>query len=278
MTTLLETPAPPPSTCPWTRARRDGPPSLWWSLVRDLRARRAPAGRERGSDRHRRAASLPGPPPAVVPRRGEPPFRHGPVRHRLGLGRARTRLRAPGLPALDRHRRRLPVLDAKFFTWSMRNIVGEKGGSTTPSSARCSSPAPRGDLGPIGLLTAIYLVEYGDRSGWRSSIRFLVDVMTGSPPSSPACSPTRCSRVLRARRAHGSRRRRRALVVDDPDRGPLRLGDAQARPADLREASYALGVPKWQPIVKIVLPTAMAGSSPASRSPSPASSARPLRC
>ncbi|MEO7942442.1 MAG: phosphate ABC transporter permease PstA, partial [Marmoricola sp.] len=30
-------------------------------------------------------------------------------------------------------------------------------------------------------------------------------------------------------------------------------------PADLREAAYALGVPKWRTIVKVVLPTAMAG-------------------
>jgi phosphate transport system permease protein len=30
-------------------------------------------------------------------------------------------------------------------------------------------------------------------------------------------------------------------------------------PDELREASYALGVPKWRTIVKVVLPTAMAG-------------------
>ena len=30
-------------------------------------------------------------------------------------------------------------------------------------------------------------------------------------------------------------------------------------PHDLREAAYALGVPKWKTIVKVVLPTALAG-------------------
>jgi len=30
-------------------------------------------------------------------------------------------------------------------------------------------------------------------------------------------------------------------------------------PRDLREASYALGVPRWRTIIKVVLPTAMSG-------------------
>ena len=30
-------------------------------------------------------------------------------------------------------------------------------------------------------------------------------------------------------------------------------------PDDLREASYALGVPKWRTIIKVVLPTAIGG-------------------
>ena len=30
-------------------------------------------------------------------------------------------------------------------------------------------------------------------------------------------------------------------------------------PNELREAAYALGVPKWRTIVKVVLPTAIAG-------------------
>ena len=34
---------------------------------------------------------------------------------------------------------------------------------------------------PIGLLTAIYLVEYGARPRWPAPITFLVDVMTGIP-------------------------------------------------------------------------------------------------
>ena len=57
------------------------------------------------------------------------------------------------------------------------------------------------------------------------------------------------------------RLRRRAGPVDPDaaDRGPLDRGDAAAGADALREASYALGVPKWKTILRIVLPTALTG-------------------
>ena len=50
-------------------------------------------------------------------------------------------------------------------------------------------------------------------------------------------------------------------------------------PDELREASYALGIPKWKTILRIVVPTALSGHrSAASCWRSPGSWARPRRC
>ena len=76
----------------------------------------------------------------------------------------------------------VPALDAKFFTWSMRNIVGEKGGVYHAIIGTLLITGAAAVISiPVGLLSAIYLVEYGAKSRLASSIRFLVDVMTGIP-------------------------------------------------------------------------------------------------
>ena len=72
----------------------------------------------------------------------------------------------------------VPALDAKFFTWSMRNVVGEKGGVYHAIIGTLLITGAAAVISiPVGLLSAIYLVEYGatSRRSW------------------PVCSPTRCS-------------------------------------------------------------------------------------
>ncbi len=49
-------------------------------------------------------------------------------------------------------------------------------------------------------------------------------------------------------------------------------------PNELREAAYALGVPKWVTVVKIVLRTAFSGIITGVLLASPASWVRPRRC
>ncbi len=155
----------------------------------------------------------------------------------------------------------LPVLDAKFFTWSMRNVIGEKGGIyhaiigtvlITGAAAAISVP--------VGLLSAIYLVEYGAGSRLAASIRFLVDVMTGIPSIVAGLFAYALFVVFFGPGVHmglGGAVALSLLMI------PIVVRSAEEMlklvPTDLREASYALGVPKWKTIVKIVLPTAMAG-------------------
>jgi phosphate transport system permease protein len=155
----------------------------------------------------------------------------------------------------------LPVLDAKFFTWSMRNIIGVKGGIYHAIIGTLLITGAAAVISvPIGLLTAIYLVEYGVRSRMASSIRFLVDVMTGIPSIVAGLFAYALFALFFGAGVHiglGGSVALSLLMI------PIVVRSAEEMlklvPADLREAAYALGVPKWKTIVKVVLPTAMAG-------------------
>ena len=155
----------------------------------------------------------------------------------------------------------LPVLDLKFFTWSMRNIVGEKGGIYHAIIGTILITGAAAVISvPIGLMTAVYLVEYGEKGRMASSIRFLVDVMTGIPSIVAGLFAYALFVVFFGPGVHmglGGAIALSLLMI------PIVVRSAEEMlklvPADLREASYALGVPKWKTIVKIVLPTALAG-------------------
>ena len=153
-----------------------------------------------------------------------------------------------------------PALDAAFFTSSMRNVVGEGGGIfhalwgtvlVTGMAALMSVP--------VGLLAAIYLVEYGTGRTARW-LTFLVDVMTGIP-SIVAGLFAYALFVLffgeGVRMGLGGSVALSVLMI------PLVVRSCEEMlklvPQELREASYALGVPKSRTIIKVVLPTAMAG-------------------
>ncbi|GMA35133.1 hypothetical protein GCM10025876_13370 [Demequina litorisediminis] len=82
---------------------------------------------------------------------------------------------------------------------------------------------------PIGLLTAIYLVEYG--SGWlQRAITFFVDVMTGIPSIVAGLfAYSLFAIVMGPGTKPGHRRRDRAERAHDPRRGALERGDAAPR-------------------------------------------------
>jgi len=154
-----------------------------------------------------------------------------------------------------------PVLDAKFFTWSMRNIVGEKGGIYHAIIGTLLITACAAVISvPIGLMTAIYLVEYGAKSRMASSIRFLVDVMTGIPSIVAGLFAYALFVVFFGPGVHmglGGGVALSLLMIPIVVRSSEEM--LKLVPTDLREAAYALGVPKWKTIVKVVLPTALSG-------------------
>jgi phosphate transport system permease protein len=111
---------------------------------------------------------------------------------------------------------------------------------------------------PLGLLVAIYLNEYG-RKGLATVVRLLVDVMTGIP-SIVAGLFVLAFWVLGLHKGYSGFAGAMALailmlpVVTRSSEEMLRLVSDT-----LREAAYALGIPKWRVIVSIILPTARTG-------------------
>jgi phosphate transport system permease protein len=154
----------------------------------------------------------------------------------------------------------LARFDGQFFSNSMYRVVGEGGGAyhailgtvvitllTTAISV------------PIGLMTAIYLVEYGT-GRLKRSITFFVDVMTGIPSIVAGLFAFALFTLVFGNDVRMGIMGAVALsvlmipVVVRSCEEVLKLV-----PNELREASYALGVPKWRTVVKVVLPTAIAG-------------------
>ncbi|WP_225755127.1 phosphate ABC transporter permease PstA [Actinotalea sp. Marseille-Q4924] len=112
---------------------------------------------------------------------------------------------------------------------------------------------------PIGLMTAIYLVEYG-RGRLARAVTFFVDVMTGIPSIVAGLFAYALFAVFFGPGVRFGVVGAVALsvlmtpVVVRSSEEMLRLV-----PNELREAAYALGVPKWLTIVKVVLRTSAAG-------------------
>ncbi|MFN8044733.1 MAG: phosphate ABC transporter permease PstA [Dermatophilaceae bacterium] len=111
---------------------------------------------------------------------------------------------------------------------------------------------------PIGVFTAIYLVEYG-RGRLAKVVSFMVDILTGVPSIVAALFiyalwvttfgfqrvPFAVTLALTL------------LMIPTIVRSTEEM--LKLVPNELREASYALGVPKWKTITSIVLPTAFSG-------------------
>jgi phosphate transport system permease protein len=155
----------------------------------------------------------------------------------------------------------LPVLSAEFFTNSMRNVVGEGGGiyHALVGTLLITGAAAAMSV-PIGLLTAIYLVEYGEGRPLARTVTFLVDVMTGIPSIVAGLFAYALFALFAGpgvRMGFGGAVALSLLMIPIVVRSSEEM--LKLVPNELREASYALGVPKWRTVLKVVLPTALAG-------------------
>ena len=112
---------------------------------------------------------------------------------------------------------------------------------------------------PIGMLVAIYLVEYGRNGRLAKATTFMVDILSGVPSIVAALFIYALWITTLGLPRSGFAVSLALVLLMIPV--VVRSSEEMLRivPDDLREASYALGVPKWKTIMKIVLPTALSG-------------------
>lgn len=113
---------------------------------------------------------------------------------------------------------------------------------------------------PVGLMAAIYLVEYGTNGWFSRSLRFLVDVMTGIPSIVAGLFAYALFSMIfgpGTKFGFAGAIALSVLMIPIVVRNSEEMLRVVSR--DLRESALALGVPKWRVITKIVLPTAVAG-------------------
>lgn len=157
-----------------------------------------------------------------------------------------------------------PVVTLEFLSTDMtgRALLGEGGGIVHAIMGTVLVTIVAAVIAiPIGLFTAIWLVEYGPGTRLASVITFLVDVMTGIPSIVAGLFALALFKVLLGeelpRIGIGGGLALALLMVPTVVRSVEEM--LKLVPDELREASYALGVPKWRTVIKVVLPTAVAG-------------------
>lgn len=159
--------------------------------------------------------------------------------------------------------RGMTVLDGDFLSHSMNGVTSfEAGGGvyhallgTIEQVALATAIAA-----PIGLLTAVYLVEYGKGSLARA-VTFFVDVMTGIPSIVAGLFILTTWNLMLGFGPSGFAGAMALSILMMPV--VVRSTEEMLKlvPNELREAALALGVPKWRVILKVVLPTAIGGIS-----------------
>ncbi|MFE6751691.1 phosphate ABC transporter permease PstA [Kitasatospora purpeofusca] len=153
------------------------------------------------------------------------------------------------------------VVDGNFLSHSMRGVrASGPGGGIYHALIGTLQQVLLASLmaAPIGLLTAVYLVEYG-RGKLAKAVTFFVDVMTGVPSIVAGLFILSVWNLALGFNYSGFSGSLALAILMLPV--VVRSTEEMLKlvPNELREASYALGVPKWKTILRIVIPTAIGG-------------------
>ncbi|THJ65158.1 phosphate ABC transporter permease PstA [Arthrobacter echini] len=169
--------------------------------------------------------------------------------------------------------RGLPGLSYDFLFTSMNGVTGAVDNASVENGTPVLGGAYHAIVGtlqitfwatlvsvPIGLLAAVYLVEYGKGGALDRAITFFVDVMTGIPSIVAGLFAAALFALVFG---PGTRTGFVASVALSVLMIPVVVRSTEEMlrivPNELREASYALGVRKWRTILKVVVPTAISG-------------------
>ncbi|MCJ1680716.1 phosphate ABC transporter permease PstA [Streptomyces sp. APSN-46.1] len=153
------------------------------------------------------------------------------------------------------------VLDPYFLTHSMSGLLDvEAGGGIYHALLGTLEQVGIATLiaAPIGMFTAVYLVEYG-RGKLAKAVTFFVDVMTGIPSIVAGLFVLATWTLMLGFGPSGFAGAMALAILMMPV--VVRSTEEMLKlvPNELREASLALGVPKWRTILKVVIPTAIGG-------------------
>jgi phosphate transport system permease protein len=111
---------------------------------------------------------------------------------------------------------------------------------------------------PVAVLLGVYLVEYG-RGPLARAATFMVDILTGIPSIVAALFVYALFITTFGGHTAGWLVSLSLVILMIPV--VVRTTEEMLRlvPNELREASYALGIPKWKTIIRVVIPTAFTG-------------------
>jgi phosphate transport system permease protein len=153
------------------------------------------------------------------------------------------------------------ILDAGWWTSDQAGVSADKQGGgalaaiigTAEQVVLCTVISV-----PIAVLVGIYLVEYG-RGPLARVTTFMVDILTGIPSIVAALFIYALFVTTLGGFRAGWLVSLALVILMIPV--IVRTTEEMLRlvPNELREASYALGIPKWKTIMRVVIPTAMSG-------------------